>query len=95
MEIVLTENAEKTYFEIINNYSETKATMFSNSTISILSIIQQNNHIGSRYKKTIYRKFLISNQVYLFYKIEEETIYIILFWDNKMDPMRLDIMLNS
>lgn len=95
MKIILTENAEKTYFEITNNYSESKATMFSNNTISILLIIQQNNYIGSRYKKTHYRKFLISNQVYLFYKIEKEVIYIVLFWDNKMNPLNLDIILSS
>jgi len=95
MKIILTENAEKTYFNIINNYSKNKATLFSKNTLSILSLIRENNYIGSRHKKTLYRKFLISNQVYVFYKIEEEIIYIILFWDNKMNPMILDIILSS
>ena len=95
MNIKLTEIAEKTYFEIITKYSETKATSFSKNTVSIVHMIQQNNQIGSRYKKTSYRKFLISNQVYLFYKIEFQTIYIILFWDNKRNPASLDIILSS
>ncbi|WP_343698084.1 hypothetical protein [Flavobacterium sp.] len=56
MKIVLTENAEKTYFEIVNKFSKTKAVLFSQKTISILDIIKDNNHIGSKYKKTSYRK---------------------------------------
>jgi len=77
MKIVITENAEKSYFDITNKYSETKAALFSKNTVSILDMIQHNNHIGSKYKKTFYRKFLVSNQVYLFYKIEQNIIYIV------------------
>lgn len=57
-------------------------------------MIEHNNQIGSRYKKTSYRKFLISNQVYLFYKIELQVIYVVLFWDNKRNPTNLDIVLS-
>lgn len=95
MKIVFTENAEKTYFDITYKYSQTKAASFSTKTIIILNLIQQNNQIGSRHKKTSYRKFLISNHVYLFYKIEIQVIYIILFWDNKRKPLDLDVILSS
>jgi hypothetical protein len=95
MTIVLTENAEKTYFDIVNKYSETKAASFSRKSISVLEIIQQNNHVGSKYKKTSYRKFLVSNEVYVFYKIEQEIIYVVLFWDNKRNPINLYIILSS
>ncbi|OMQ08990.1 hypothetical protein BXU01_18750 [[Flexibacter] sp. ATCC 35103] len=94
MTIVLTENAEKTYFDILNKYSETKVVSFSRKSISVLEIIQQNNQVGSKYKKTAYRKFLVSNEVYLFYKIEQEIIYVVLFWDNKRNPINLDIILS-
>lgn len=95
MKIILTINAEKSYYDITNKYSETKAASFSNKTILIVDMIQQNNHIGSKYKKTFYRKFLVSNEVYLFYKIEQEIIYIVLFWDNKRNPFNLDVILSS
>ncbi|MFH6988139.1 type II toxin-antitoxin system RelE/ParE family toxin [Flavobacterium collinsii] len=95
MKVLLTENAENTYFEIINKYSETKAKLFSKNTISILNMIAQNNHIGVKYKKTEYRKFLLSRQIYLFYRIEEEVLYVVLFWDNKRNPLNLDIELSS
>ena len=95
MKIVLTKNAEKSYFDITNKYTETKAALFSKKTISILDILAQNNNIGSRHQKTPYRKFLISNQVYLFYKVEQQIIHIILFWGNKRNPLDLDVILSS
>ncbi len=95
MNVKLTEYAEKTFSQIINKYSDSKAATFSDQTIGIIEIIVQNNYIGSKYKKTSYRKFLISNQVYLFYTIEKQTLYIVLFWDNKRNPLELDIILSS
>ncbi|EJL65004.1 hypothetical protein [Flavobacterium sp. CF136] len=95
MKILITENAEKSYFEIISKYSENKTASFSKNTISILDIIKENNHIGHKYKKTLYRKFLLTEQIYIFYKIESEIIYIVLFWDNKRNPLNLDVVLNS
>jgi len=95
MELKITENGNKTYNEIISKYAEVKAKDFAKETISIIEMIENNNHIGSRYKKTPYRKFLVSSQIYLFYKIEFEVIYIVLFWDNKRNPLELDIILSS
>lgn len=95
MNVKITELAEKTYFDIVNKFTDSRASIFSTKTISIIEIIVQNNEIGSKYKKTCYRKFLISHQVYLFYKIENQILYIILFWDNKRNPVDLDIILSS
>ncbi len=94
MNVELTETAEKTFFQIISKYNDSKSTKFSNQTISIMQMIAQNIHIGSKYKKTCFRKFLISNKVYLFYTIENQTIYIALFWDNKRNPAELDVILS-
>ncbi len=95
MEVKITENGNKTYVEIISKYSENKAKDFAIKTISILDMIETNNYIGSQHKKTPYRKFLISEQIYLFYKIDVKYIYIILFWDNKRNPLDLEIILSS
>ncbi|PWB25443.1 hypothetical protein DCO46_08785 [Flavobacterium sp. HTF] len=95
MKVKLTEIAEKTYFQIISKYNDSKSAKFSKQTIETIEMIVQNNLIGSRYKKTSFRKFLISNQVYLFYIIEQEEIYIVLFWDNKRNPAELDVILSS
>ena len=95
MKIVITENAEKSYNEIIKKYSEIKATAFATETIFILDMIEKNNYVGSDHKKTPYRKFLVSEQVYLFYRIDMEIIYVVLFWDNKRNPLDLEIILSS
>ncbi|KFF04523.1 type II toxin-antitoxin system RelE/ParE family toxin [Flavobacterium reichenbachii] len=94
MNVEITEIAEKTFYQIISNYNDSKSAKFSSQTLSVIQMIAQNNHIGSKYKKTCFRKFLISNQVYLFYTIEKQTIYIALFWDNKRNPTELDVILN-
>jgi hypothetical protein len=94
MNVEITEIAQKTFYQIISNYNDSKSAKFSSQTLSVIQTIAQNNHIGSKYKKTCFRKFLISNQVYLFYTIEKQTIYIALFWDNKRNPTELDVILN-
>lgn len=95
MKIQITETGSKTYEEIISKYSETKSRQFATEIISILDFIEKNNFIGSAHKKTPYRKFLVSEQIYLFYKIDLEIIYIVLFWDNKRNPLDLEIILSS
>jgi len=55
MIVKLTEIAEKTYTSIIDRFSDSKAKIFSEKTISTIEMIIQNNEIGSRYKKTCYR----------------------------------------
>ena len=95
MVVKLTENAEKTFSQITSKYSDLRAAKFTNQTISTIEMILQNNKIGSKYKKTSFRKFLITNQVYLFYTIEKQIIYIVLFWDNKRNPLELDVILSS
>jgi hypothetical protein len=95
MKVKITENAEKAYYDIVSKYSESKRASFYEKTISIFEIIKQNNRIGSKYKKTSLRKILLSNRVYVFYKIEKEIIYVTMFWDNKRNPITLDIILSS
>lgn len=95
MNVELTEIAEKSFTQIISNYNDSESAKFSSQTISTIQMIAQNNYIGSKYKKTCFRKFLISSKVYLFYTIENQTIYIALFWDNKRNPTELDNILSS
>lgn len=94
MNIQLTETAQKTFYQITSKYSDSQATKFSIKTVAAIEIIATNNCIGLRHKKTSFRKFLISNQVYLFYKIQNEILFIILFWDNKRNPLDLEVILS-
>jgi plasmid stabilization system protein ParE len=99
MKVEITENASKNYekiFEYITaKFSFKEATEFALKTIEIKEMISRNPKIGSQHKKTPYRKFLISKQTYLFYKIEKEVVYITLFWDTNRNPLDLEIILHS
>jgi hypothetical protein len=95
MEAILTEYARETYSDIEKYNSESNNKILFSNTISIIEMIEKNNLIGSVYKKTPYRKFLVSEQIYMFYKIGVSNIYIVLFWNNKRNPLDLDVILSS
>lgn len=99
MKIIWTETALESYEEIVN-YISHKFTMkeavdFLDKTEARLVNISNNFEIGSQYKKTEYRKFLISKQTYLFYKIENQTIYLSVFWNNAKNPLGLNTILRT
>jgi plasmid stabilization system protein ParE len=99
MKIIWTETALESYEEIVN-YISYKFTMkeavdFLDKTEAILVVISNNFEAGSRYKKTEYRKFLIAKQTYLFYKIENQTIYLSVFWNNAKNPLQLNTILRT
>jgi hypothetical protein len=70
-----------------------EAVDFIDKTEAILLIISNNFEVGSQHKETRYRKFLIAKQTYLFYKIENETIYLSVFWNNVKNPLGLNMIL--
>lgn len=99
MRVIWTDQAEETHQEIID-YIQSKFTTkevidFIDLTDSVIENICNNIEIGLPYKKTIYRQFLVSKQTYLFYKIENETIYLSVFWNNVKNPIDLNNILRS
>lgn len=99
MKIIWTETALESYEEIID-YISYKFTMkeavdFLDKTEVSLVIISNNFEIGSQYKKTEYRKLLITKQTYLFYKIINQTIYLSVFWNNGKNPIGLNTILRT
>ena len=99
MKIIWTETALESYEEIVN-YIKYKFTMkeavdFLNKTEASLLIISNNIEVGSQYEKTEYRKFLVAKQTYLFYKVENQTIYLSVFWNNAKNPIGLNTVLRT
>lgn len=99
MEIIWTNTALESYEEIVD-YITAKFTLketndFINTTYTVINLIKQNNKIGGPYKKTIYRQLLISEQTYLFYKLEDNKIYLSIFWNNLKNPLELNTILRS
>ena len=72
-----------------------EAVDFLNKTEASLLIISNNIEVGSQYEKTEYRKFLVAKQTYLFYKVENQTIYLSVFWNNAKNPIGLNTVLRT
>ncbi len=94
MEIIITEQAEISYNRIKFYYNEKNKIEFAKQTVHIIEIIKQNPLIGSIYNNTPFRKFLINQDIYIFYGLNNKKINILSFWDNRKHPLELDIMLN-
>lgn len=99
MKIIWTETALESYEEIVDyisfKFTSKEAVDFLDKTEASLLIISNNFEVGSQYKKTGYRKFLIAKQTYLFYKIENQTIYLSVFWNNAKNPISLNTILRT
>lgn len=92
MKVVWSENAEIT-FDLIVAYIEAKfgtlsAKKFIKKVDSVVRSISNQPYI---YKRTSFnnkvRKAVINKQCSLFYEINEETIMLSYFWDNRQEPM--------
>lgn len=99
MKIVWTDTALKSYEEIVDyivfKFTTREAIVFIDKTATATDTILNNKKIGVPHEKTIYRKFLIAKQTYLFYRVENKTIYLTVFWNNIKDPIGLETILRS
>jgi hypothetical protein len=93
MEIIITETAELSYNKIKFYYNEKNKIQLAKETIHAIDLIKLNNLIGSVHKKTSFRKFLVNSDIYLFYSLDFKKINILLFWDNRKNPLELDNVL--
>lgn len=98
-EIIWSPNAQGQLIEILHFYSNRNLTnLYSQKlyNIFIKSINQLSNHpeIGSKTDFPGLRSKLIKNY-FIFYKIEKETIFILLIWDSRRDPQQLNRLLKK
>jgi plasmid stabilization system protein ParE len=70
------------------NWSDKEVEKFINKTNSILTIISHQPFIfkASNYKHI--RKAVIGKQNSLFYLVHNSEVYLLSFWDNRMDPKK-------
>lgn len=92
MKVVWSENAETT-FDLIVLYIEAKfgvisAKKFIRKVDSVIRSISQQPYIykSSNFNPKL-RKATITSQCSLFYEINQETIQLSYFWDNRQEPM--------
>lgn len=100
MEIIWTRLAKITYFEIFENLKERwtikEMKSFYDLTNEVLHKIQSNHILFPLVNKELeIRKVVIHQNVSLYFKIEHEKIYLISFFNNRMNPQTLNILLKK
>lgn len=99
MEVIWTNTATKEYESLLEylltKFSLTVMKNFMMETENQVENISKFNEIGQAYENTNYRYLLLSEQTYLFYKIENNKVYISEIWDNRQNSIKLNIILHS
>jgi plasmid stabilization system protein ParE len=92
---VIWSDEAKTNYKLILEYLNTKWTQrevinFAKRTEEVVVLIQTDPylHKPSAKGKAI-RHCVLVKQISLFYRVEQNTIYLITFWDNRQNPNRL------
>jgi plasmid stabilization system protein ParE len=70
------------------NWSKKEIIKFVNRTESVLAIISLQPYIFKASHHNRIRKAVIGKQNSLFYIVRDTEIYLITFWDNRMDPKK-------
>jgi len=74
---------------ILSLWNTTVSSQFLNEIDESISYIKKYPNIGKRIIRTDIRQLNINKQVNLFYKIEGDTLKILLIWNNKQNPKDL------
>lgn len=70
-------------------YKEVEA--FANHTEGVLELIRQNPSLYQYSKKSDTHRCVLTKQVSLFYRIRNQEIELLVFWDNRQDPDKLNL----
>lgn len=92
MKIIITTQAEKNLIDITDylyaKFGEIVIQRFLEKINSFKIQISSHPEIGKKYYNGIY-VFLLIKQINAFYRIENNKIIILTFWDNRQNPTKL------
>jgi plasmid stabilization system protein ParE len=96
MEIVWTHKAGASFYKNLDylqhNWNIDVANDFEFETFRTIAIIEKNPLIGMYDTDFGCNKMLVVKQIYLLYKIIDNTIVLLIFWDNRQKPIqKLDL----
>lgn len=93
MKVVWTDEAEINIQQIIdyifNKFTKKEVDGFLEKVDKTVDNIINYPEIGLVYEKTIYRKILVSKQTYCFYRLENDKIILVAFFNNTQNPNKL------
>jgi len=87
--------ARITYYKILEylegNWTIKEITFFITRTEEVLGHIQKNPFLFPYSKESDAFKCVFIPQVSLFYRLKEQQIELLIFWDNRQDPAKLNL----
>ena len=90
-EIVLTPNANDTLQSIVSfirlKWGDGSALKFVERTYRVLDTIAQQPYIFKAYQETNIRKGFITKHTSVVYRILNDRIEVLFFWDNRQEPV--------
>ena len=95
VQIIWSEEAKEDYHQnidyLLSEWSEKSASEFIEEVDTVLELIKTYPKIypASNYRSA--RKAVIRKQITLFYKIGDDGIYLLRFWNNHQDPGALKL----
>ena len=91
LEIVLTPNANDTLLSIISfiqiKWGDRAAERFVEKAYKTLDAISRQPYLFKAYQETSVRKGLITKQPSVVYRVLNDHIEVLFFWDNRQEPI--------
>lgn len=86
--------AERSYGEqldyLFNKWGNTSAVNFMNLTERVLEQICETPRMYPFYeRKENVHRCVLNRQVSLYYKVEQDTVYLVVFWPNRRDKVNV------
>lgn len=89
------EEARTTFEQVLdwirNKWSEKEALNFISKTEKIVQLISLQPHLFSASKHKYIRRAIITRQTSLIYIVLNSEVYLITFWDNRKDSVKLKL----
>ena len=93
--VIWSEPAKENYWQnidfLLENWHEKQVINFINAVDNHIGLIQENPKLFALTDYQNVRSVLIVKQITLFYRIKNNTVELIRFWNNHQNPKRLKI----
>ncbi len=95
MEVIWTKNAERDYYqqidELLERWDDAIAEEFVNQAFAVIDYIIQHPNMYARTNLPGVRKAVINRHISLFYRVEAEKLFLLRFWPNRQDPKKIGL----
>lgn len=93
--IIWSPKAQITFHKVLEyleeNWSGKEITAFADRTEQVIKHIIENPHHYPYSKKSDSFKCVFLPQISLFYRLKEQQIELLIFWDNRQNPAKLKL----